>query len=115
MDIGKKQKRNRLIALSFASVLLVITYGPLAQWFIAADRFLFDQVSIGIEQPPLRNGLIVSIDPSGLSRDELLDRYGAVIDELQSRRIERIVLPNPPAMDESDELPNWSALLSTGT
>ncbi len=114
MDIGKKQKRNRLIALSFASVLLVITYGPLAQWFVAADRFLFDQISIGVSQPPLRNGLIVSIDPSGLSNDELLDRYGAVIDELQSRRIERIVLPNPPPMSDSDELPDWSALLSTG-
>ena len=114
MDIGKKQKRNRLIALSFASVLLVMTYGPLAQWFVAADRFLFDQISIGVSQPPLRNGLIVSIDPSGLSNDELLDRYGTVIDELQSRRIERIVLPNPPPMSDSDELPDWSALLATG-
>ncbi|MEM8682950.1 MAG: CHASE2 domain-containing protein, partial [Pseudomonadota bacterium] len=114
MDIGKKQKRNRLIALSFASVLLVLTYGPLAKWFVTADRFLYDQLSIGATQPPLRNGLIVSIDPSGLTQAELLDRYGAVIDELQSRRIERIVLPKPPSMSDSDELPDWAELLSTG-
>ncbi|MEM9402961.1 MAG: protein kinase [Pseudomonadota bacterium] len=114
MDIGKKQKRNRLIALSFASVLLVLTYGPLAKWFVAADRFLFDQVSLGIAQPPLRNGLIISIDPKGLSDAQLLDRYGAVVDELQSRRIERIVLPKPPSMSDADELPDWTQQLSTG-
>ena len=114
MDIGKKQKRNRLIALSFASVLLVLTYGPLAKWFVAADRFLFDQVSMGATQPPLRNGLIVSIDPKGLTQAELMDRYGAVIDELQSRRIERIVLSNPPPIPDADELPDWAEMLSTG-
>ena len=40
----QKQKRNRLIALSFVSVLLVLIYGPLAQWFVAADRVLYDRL-----------------------------------------------------------------------
>ena len=42
-----KQKRNRIIALSFVSVLMLLMYGPLAQWFIAADRVLYDQLQEG--------------------------------------------------------------------
>jgi CHASE2 domain-containing sensor protein len=60
----QKQKRNRIIALSFASVLLLLVYGPLAQWFIAADRVLYDQLASHLPNEPLDSALIVSVDPS---------------------------------------------------
>jgi CHASE2 domain-containing sensor protein len=52
LNIGSNQKRNRLIALSFASVLLLLVYGPLAPWFVTADRFLYDTFSSGLPNRP---------------------------------------------------------------
>ena len=85
MSTAKQQKRNRLIALAFASILFVLTYGPLAPWFVATDRFLYDQLAAGVRQPALANGLIVSIDPTGLDASTVSRRYGDVLHELQSR------------------------------
>ncbi len=113
METAAKQKRNRLIALTFASVLLLLTYGPLAQWFIGADRFLYDQFSAGKPVKPLENALIVSIDPSRMDGDEVLATYGKVLRELQSSRVKRIVLTKPPAMAEDSSLPGWVAYLNS--
>jgi hypothetical protein len=33
------------MALTFAYLLLLLGYGPLAQWFGAADRVLYDQLA----------------------------------------------------------------------
>ena len=79
MNIGSNQKRNRLIALSFASVLLLLVYGPLAPWFITADRFLYDTFSSGLPNRPLGNAIIISIDPSRASHDDILATYGRVL------------------------------------
>jgi serine/threonine-protein kinase len=93
--------------------LLVLIYGPLAPWFISADRFLFDRFSANLRTSGLENGVIVSIDPARKSRDEVLAEYGRIIEQLQQLQVARIVLAEPPEMSAADELPGWAAMLST--
>jgi serine/threonine-protein kinase len=114
LQTGKNQQRNRLIALIFASVLLLLIYGPLAPWFVAADRFLFDTFASGLRNEPLRDSMIISIDPSRLSNDELLDEYGQVLNILTHSQAERIILPSPPELEEGGALPGWAAALNSG-
>ncbi len=114
MDTAAQQKRNRIIALSFASILLLLVYGPLAQWFTAADRLVYDQLAGGMPNQASENTYIASIDGSRLSQDELLDNYGKVIESLQKSGVRRIILANPPEISVTDELPAWSALLGSG-
>ncbi|MDX1507447.1 MAG: CHASE2 domain-containing protein, partial [Woeseiaceae bacterium] len=108
MDLGKKQKRNRLIALSFASVLLLLIYGPLAQWFVVADRLLYDTLASNMPTRPLDDAVIISLDPSEHRGDELLDRYGKIMDFLHRAEVRRIVLPAPPEVAASEPLPAWT-------
>ena len=115
MNTAKNQKRNRLIALSFVSILMLVMYGPLAQWFVAADNVLYDVMSGARPSKPLANAYIVSIDPQRQTDQRLLERYGAIIGKLQASGVRRIVLPNPPAIPEAADLPGWSALLTGGT
>lgn len=115
MDKAKQQKRNRIIALSFASVLLLLVYGPLAQWFVAADNVLYDQLADGLPNQPLDNAFIVSIDPQRSTPAQVLEQYGRVIQALQRMGVGRIVLANPPEIAESEKLPGWSASLNSGT
>ena len=111
---GKNTKRNRLIALSFASVLLLLTYGPLAQWFVAADRVLFDLLATHSRTKPLDNALIISLDPSAAGADQMLERYEQIIAILKQSGVLRIVLPEPPDVPGNGDLPGWAAALSTG-
>jgi hypothetical protein len=121
LNIGSNQKRNRLIALSFASVLLLLVYGPLAPWFVTADRFLYDTFSSGLPNRPLDNAIIISIDPSRASQEEILARYGRVLSilarygrvlsVLTRSQAGRIILPNPPELGADERLPGWSAAL----
>jgi serine/threonine-protein kinase len=113
LDTAAQQKRNRIIALAFASVLLLLMYGPLAQWFIAADRVLYDQLAGGMPNQSSENTFIASIDAKGSSDKEVLDKYGAVIEVLQNSGVRRIILANPPVISESDELPGWTALIDS--
>jgi len=114
LDTGKKQKRNRLIALSFASVLLLLVYGPLAQWFVAADRFLYDLVASHLPNKGLDEAVIVSIDPSKVPAADLLEHYGLVVERLRQADVQRIVMPNPPEISEADSLPAWVTALGSG-
>jgi hypothetical protein len=111
LNIGSNQKRNRLIALSFASVLLLLVYGPLAPWFVTADRFLYDTFSSGLPNRPLDNAFIISIDPSRASQEEILTRYGRVLSVLTRSQAGRIILPHPPELGADERLPGWSAAL----
>ena len=111
LDIGSNQKRNRLIALSFASVLLLLVYGPLAPWFLTADRFLYDTFASGLPNRPLDNAIIISIDPSRTSHDTLLADYGQVLSVLSRSQARRIILPQPPQIAADERLPGWSAAL----
>jgi len=115
LDTAQQQKRNRIIALSFASLLLLVIYGPLAQWFVAADHVLYDQLAGGMPNKPLKNAYIASIDSNRSTHDEVLRKYGQVIQSLQESGVRRIVLSNPPEIPAADELPGWSALLNTQT
>ncbi len=114
MDTGNNQKRNRLIALSFASVLLVLLYGPFAQWFIAADRMLYDQFASHISAHPLENGIIISLDARQMDQSQVLDRYGQVIALLRDAHVRRIVLTQPPPIDASERIPGWAVTLGSG-
>ena len=114
MKTGNQPKRNRLIALSFVSVLLLLVYGPLAQWFVAADRLIFDQFAGSLPAQPLSNSYIVSIDPQRATSADVLNQYGKVIEKLQAVKAKRIILANPPNIPMTDKLPGWSALLTSG-
>lgn len=89
-------------------------YGPLAQWFVAADRALYDQLAGGRPAKALANAYIVSIDPQRATADDILSTYGRVIEKLQASNVGRIVLSNPPEIPASSELPGWAPLLSSG-
>lgn len=114
MDTGKNQKRNRLIALSFASVLLLLIYGPLAAWFVAADRFLFDTFASGLPNKPLDKAIIISIDPSRSRHETILEEYGQLLAVLTNSQARRIILTQPPEVQSDKHLPGWVAALSGG-
>ena len=114
MDKNRKQHRDRLVVLSFVSVLLVLIYGPASSWFVGADRFLFDQFATYVRNTPLANGLIVSINPAKKSTDELVAEYGRVLQVLKNQNAGRIIIPPAAALESVAELPGWVATLSNG-
>ena len=114
MNTVEHQKRNRIIALGFVSILLLLMYGPLAQWFVSADRALYDQLAGGRPATALANAYIVSIDPQRASAEDVMAAYGQVIEKLQNSNVARIVLSNPPEIPAAAQLPAWSALLTSG-
>ena len=112
MDTGKNQKRNRLIALSFASVLLLLIYGPLATWFVVADRLIYDFFATHLPKNQLDAAMIVSIDPAKRSHAEILDEYGKVLGVLSRTQVRRIILSNPPELSDEESLPGWAAAMT---
>ncbi|HEX7060440.1 MAG TPA: protein kinase [Woeseiaceae bacterium] len=114
MDKERTVRRDRLVALSFVGVLLLVAYGPGASWFVAADRELYDQVATRLPNAPLDDGLIVSIDPDRVAPGKLQAVYGAIIQKLKLAQVARIVMPNPPAIEPGTDLPGWAATLSSG-
>ena len=113
MKSQQKQKRNRAIALSFASVLLLLVYGPLAQWFIAADRVLYDQLASHLPSKPLDSAFIVSIDPSRTTATDISDTYGRIIEVLSLAGVRRIVMTQPPDIADNEDLPGWAAAMNS--
>jgi tRNA A-37 threonylcarbamoyl transferase component Bud32 len=107
----QKQKRNRAIALSFVSVLLLLVYGPLAPWFVAADRVLYDQLATYLPKKPLDRGIIVSIDGSDLDAEAVANTYGEVLQILVRSDARRIILPQPPRLADGQDLPAWTAAI----
>ena len=101
---SNNRKRNRLIVLAFVSVLLLMMYGPLAQWFVAADRTLYDQLAGGRPARALDNAYIVSINPQKKSADAILREYGQIVEALQGSGVSRIVLANPPDIPATGDL-----------
>jgi serine/threonine-protein kinase len=109
----QKQKRNRIIALSFVSVLLLLVYGPLAQWFVAADRVLYDQLASHLPYKALDNALIVSVDPSRTTASDVSATYGRIIDVLGLAGVRRIVMTQPPEIPDDEDLPGWAAAMNS--
>lgn len=114
MDKQRKERRDRLVALSFVSVLLLVIYGPAAPWFVAADRILYDQMAGRIDNAPLENALIVTINDGKLAPQETMDQYGRLLQTFKYQDVKRIILADPPAIGEFDELPGWAATLTAG-
>ncbi|MBT8101689.1 MAG: protein kinase [Gammaproteobacteria bacterium] len=115
MNKENHSKRNRVIALCFVSVLLVLVYGPLAQWFVGADRVLYDELAGSLPNKSLGNTYIVSIDPQRSTPAEVLSQYGTLVQKLQADGAERVILANPPEIPMDEKLPAWSALLASDT
>ncbi len=114
MDKERKENRDRLVVLSFVSVLLVLAYGPGAPWFLGADRILFDQFASYVKNVPLENSLIVSVNPSRKSQDEIASEYGRILQVFKQQNVERIIISQAPDMANATELPRWAATLSSG-
>lgn len=112
MDHARKQTRNRLVALAFASVLLLVIYGPLAQLFSGIDRFIYDQFAARLPGNALENAAIISIDPRRSHDEAALDLYGEIIGKLRAAEVRRIVLPNPPELPPEGERPEWLSRLA---
>jgi len=108
----QKQKRNRLIALSFVSVLLLLVYGPMAQWFVAADRVLYDQLASHVPNQPLDDAVIVSVDMSRIDAEDIMDTYGEIIAVLSQSKVRRIILTEPPMIADTDNLPGWAVTMN---
>jgi len=115
LNPDRKQKRNRLIALSFASVFMLLVYGPLAQWFVAADRMLYDQLATHFPGDSLSNAFIISIDPSKSDSAEVINTYGRIIGVLRQNDVRRIILTQPPDLSDNGRVPGWAAAMSNGT
>ena len=115
MNLNKqrKERRDRLVTLAFVSVLLVLIYGPAAPWFVAADRFVYDQVASRLNNGGLPDSLIVSIDPANKSADAVLDEYGRLLRIFEEQGARRIVLAEPPELDPAIELPAWTTTIPT--
>jgi serine/threonine-protein kinase len=111
LDKNRKQHRDRLVVLSFVSVLLVLVYGPASQWFLGADRFLFDQFATHVRNTPVQDGVIVSINPAKKSTDEVIAEYGRVLAVLKEQPVTRIIVSQAPPIED---LPGWAATLSSG-
>ncbi len=109
----QKQKRNRLIALGFVSVLLLLVYGPLAPWFVATDRLLYDRLAAHLPNEPLTDAVIVSIDAARSSPDDVIATYGRVIERLGNAGVSRIIMTEPPQIGENDNLPGWAAAMQS--
>ncbi len=114
MDKQRKERRDRLLALSFVSILLLLIYGPAAPWFVAADRMIYDQMAGIVNNEPLDNSLIVSISAGKMTPKEVSHQYGRLIQFFKNQNIRRIVLASPPEMDDAHALPGWAATLSSG-
>ncbi len=111
MDSNQNQKKTRLVALAFACVLMLLVYGPLARWFEAADRFLFDQLAGRMPVAALDRAYIVSLDMPRANNDELLEQYGRVLEVLKRGSVARIIMPDPPAIASNEPLPGWAQSL----
>ena len=94
---------------------MLLVYGPLAQWFVAADRMLYDQLASHFPGDSLSNAFIISIDPSKLDSVEVINTYGRVIGVLRQSDVRRIILTQPPDLLDNDRVPGWAATMSNGT
>ena len=114
MDKQKKERRDRLVVLSFVSVVLMLVYGPAAQLFLAADRALYDAIATHVRNETLADGVIVSINPAKRSQSALSDIYGQLVQKFSEAGAARIVITDGPELRPGADLPGWVATLSTG-
>ena len=112
MDRKSKEHRDRLVTLAFVSVLLMLIYGPGAPWFVAGDRFVYDQVAARMSNAPLDAGVIISIDPDRKTPAAISDTYGRLLRIAREQGAKRVILANPPALVSDGTLPAWATDLA---
>ena len=111
MDKQQKERRDRLVTLAFVSVLLVLMYGPAAQWFVAADRFVYDMFATRVNNAALEDAVIVSIKPDRKPAADIGASYGRLLRIFKEQGARRIILPQPPEMDPGKPLPSWTTTI----
>ena len=89
-------------------------YGPLAQWFVAADRLVYDQLAGRLPTQSLNNAYIISIDPKKATPADTIDLYGKVLEKLRAAEAGRIILTSPPDIPANAKLPEWSTMMASG-
>jgi serine/threonine-protein kinase len=114
LDKEKKERRDRLVLLGFVSVLLILVYGPTAEWFLGADRFVYDRIATHIDNEALEDGVIVSINPAKKNPQELSELYGELVGAFTDMGARRIVISEGPDIPDGD-LPGWAATFQTST
>ncbi|MEX0707158.1 MAG: protein kinase [Woeseia sp.] len=114
MDNEAKERKDRLIALGVVSLLMMIIYGPAMQFFVGADRFLYDQLASRLPAASLSDSLIITIDASERGASGVSDDYGRLLAILKTQDAKRIVLPNPPPMGLDGPLPAWAENVRAG-
>jgi len=92
----------------------MLIYGPLAPWFVSADRLLFDLFSRATKSRPPQQTIIISINPERKSPSDILDSYGFLLRLAQENNAKRVILPDPPTIGDDAELPGWAAAMSYG-
>ena len=112
MKSEQKQKRNRIVTLAFVSVLMLLVYGPLSQWFAAADRMLYDQLATHLPNKPLDNAFIVSIETRNADAETISATYGRIIEILSVAGASRIIMTEPPEIPDDRNLPGWAAAMN---
>ena len=103
----KKERRDRLVTLTFVSILLLAVYGPGAPWFEAADRMLYDMVAGRASNSPLDDGVIVSIDPASTAADGLIAEFGRIVRIAQEQGARRVIIPKLPPVAADSAFPDW--------
>ena len=93
---------------------MLLVYGPLAQWFVAADRMLYDQLARHFPSDSLSNAYIISIDPAKFDSVAMVNTYGRVIGVLRKGGVRRVILTQPPELEDNGRIPGWAAAMSNG-
>ena len=91
---------------------MLLVYGPLAQWFVAADRVLYDQLAANLPNKPLENAYIVSVEAKKADPETISATYGRIIEVLSLAGVRRIIMTEPPEIPDDSNLPGWAAAMN---
>ena len=109
MDKDRKEHRDRLVVLSFVSILLMLVYGPAASWFVAADRVLYDRVAATLRHSVVEDAVILSIDPRKAAAQAPAATWTALVRAVLAENPARIVLTQAPDADPDGAFANLAA------
>ena len=115
MDKHKKERRDRLVLLSFVSVMLILVYGPTAEWFLGADRVVYDGIATHIGNEALEDGVIVTVSSANRNQQEVSDLYRKLVQSFADMGARRVVISDGPEIGPDDDLPAWAAMFSDDT
>ncbi len=103
--------RNRIAVITCACLLVGLVYGPFASWFMPVERFVYDTFAEHFRANTLENTTIITVDSSRKTEEQLLNEFGDLIQTLKDEAAARIILANPPEIDNEIPLNLWVAIL----